>query len=118
LNGVDIVGGGGKGGQVKQTGGDGRGTPSKGILHVAVLHSFNLDRGEGNEEVSIEPAGCVPVLIVEDGDGSYDTLWLNEFYLLELGRGVAARAPLPPSNSTVDANVFVPAKVKTLNELL
>jgi hypothetical protein len=109
--------------------------PSKGIMRVAVLHhdvhtagTFNAPRT--NEVGSIDqrdslgsssalpPVGCVPVLIVEDEQGSHEALWFDEFFLLELGRGAAAHAPLPPTNRTVEQSIYIPARERTLRELL
>ena len=88
------------------------GSSSKGILRIAVLHDAERDGGADIVK------GCVPVLIMEDGGGSHEAMWLEEFYLLEAGRGVAMTSQLPPSNRTIETNVYVPAHAKVLFDLI
>lgn len=115
--------------------------PSKGILRMAVLHRqptkkeehekdagdayaamFRQQEGHNTdtdpETSNAAPLGCVPVLIAEDDDGSHETLWLEEFFFLELGRGTISQSPLPPPSETVDRHIVIPAKGRTLYELL
>ena len=99
----------------------------KGTLRVAVLHSHNNDdaddeRYTGNNRDHSGGGGavqgCVPVLILKDDDGSHEAMWLDEFYLLEAGRGVAKTAPLPPSKKTIESNVYLPLHGKMLSDLI